>query len=136
MTGRKHRSKTSRHATRMRVLVADDSSTMRTIIRRALESLGVTGTVEVSDGAQALEIFKASNRFDLILTDWNMPGKTGTELIHEIRAIDPKVPIVMITTEADKARVLEAIQAGVSDYLIKPFSTELLRRKLELFTAH
>src|SRR5947208_1834578 len=105
----------------MRVLLADDSSTMRTIIRRALESLGVTGTIEAADGLQAIEMFKASNGFDLVLTDWNMPGKTGMELIHEIRALDANVPIVMITTEAEKMRVLEAIQAGVSDYLIKPF---------------
>ena len=120
----------------MRVLLADDSSTMRTIIRRALESLGVTGTVEAADGLQAIEMFKASNGFDLVLTDWNMPGKTGMELIHEIRAIDANVPIVMITTEAEKMRVLEAIKAGVSDYLIKPFTTDLLRAKLELFIAH
>jgi two-component system chemotaxis response regulator CheY len=115
----------------MRVLLADDSSTMRTIIRRTLESLGVTGTIEASDGLQAIELFKASNGFDLVLTDWNMPGKNGIELVHEIRALDARVPIVMITTEADKRRVLEAIQAGVSDYVIKPFTTELLRSKLE-----
>jgi two-component system, chemotaxis family, chemotaxis protein CheY len=119
----------------MRVLLADDSGTMRTIIRRSLESLGVTGAVEAADGLQAIELFKAGNGFDLVLTDWNMPGKSGLEVVREIRAFDSRVPIVMVTTEAEKSRVLEAIQAGVSDYLIKPFTTELLRTKLEQFTA-
>src|SRR5207237_3830426 len=116
----------------------ESSCVMRMIVRRALESLGVTGTIEAADGVQALEIFKAfkaSNEFDLVLTDWNMPGKTGIELVHEIRALDPKVPIVMITIEADKDRVLEAIEAGVSDYLIKPFTTDSLLNRLEQFTS-
>ena len=119
----------------MRVLLADESHTMRSIVRRALESLGVRKTVEASDGPQALEMLKASRGFNLIVTDWNMPVKSGGELIHEIRALDPDVPIVMITSEADKWRVLEAIKAGVSDYLIKPFTTELLRSKLEQFVG-
>lgn len=118
----------------MRVLLADDSGTMRTIIRRALESLGITGTVEASDGLQAVELFK-SGTFDLVLTDWNMPGKTGIEVVREIRAINKQVPIVMVTTEAEKDRVVAAIQAGVSDYLVKPFTTEVLQKKLERFAA-
>jgi two-component system chemotaxis response regulator CheY len=119
----------------MRVLLADDSGTMRTIIKRSLESLGVTGAVEAADGLQAIELFKAGGGFDLVLTDWNMPGKTGIEVVREIRAIDRKVPIVMVTTEAERARVMEAIQAGVSDYLVKPFTTEVLRAKLERFAT-
>lgn len=117
----------------MRVLLADDSGTMRTIIRRSLESVGVGTVVEAADGLQALELFKAGAGFDLVLTDWNMPGKTGIELIRDIRAIDKKTPIVMITTEAEKSRVIEAIQAGVTDYLVKPFTTDVLRAKLEKF---
>src|SRR5262245_41951000 len=117
----------------MRVLLADDSGTMRTIIRLSLESLGVIGAVEAADGLQVIELFKAGNGFDLVLLDWNMPGKNGLDVIREIRAIDQKVPIVMVTTEAEKARVLEALEAGVSDYLIKPFTTELLRKKLDPF---
>jgi two-component system chemotaxis response regulator CheY len=116
----------------MRVLLADDSGTMRTIIRRSLEALGVTGAVEAVDGMQALQLFK-EGEFDLVLTDWNMPGKTGIELARDVRALNKKVPIVMITTEAERARVLEAIAAGVSDYLVKPFTTEVLRQKLERF---
>ena len=116
----------------MRVLLVDDSATMRTIIRRSLESLGFTGTIEAADGLQAIEQFKAGG-IDLILTDWNMPGKTGIELVHEIRALDQTVPIVMVTTEAERGRVLEAIEAGVSDYLVKPISTELLKTRLARF---
>jgi two-component system chemotaxis response regulator CheY len=119
----------------MRVLLADDSGTMRTIIRRSLESLGVGTVVEAADGLQALELFKAGGGFDLVLTDWNMPGKTGIELVREIRAVDRKTPVMMITTEAEKSRVIEAIQAGVTDYLVKPFTTDVLRQKLEKFAV-
>jgi two-component system chemotaxis response regulator CheY len=119
----------------MRVLLADDSGTMRTIIRRCLESLGIVGAIEACDGLQAIELFKASNGFDLVLTDWNMPGKSGIDVVREIRALDARVPIVMITTESERTRVLEAIEAGVSDYLIKPFTTDLLRSKLDPFIA-
>lgn len=113
-----------------RVLVADDSSTMRKIIIRSLQAVGVPGAIEASDGAEAVSLFKPGE-FDLILTDWNMPGKSGLEVIQEIRDKDPSVPIIMVTTEADRARVVQAIQAGVSDYLVKPFTAETLREKLE-----
>ena len=115
-----------------RVLLADDSGTMRTIIRRSLESLGVTEIVEAADGTQATAQFQPGS-FDLVLTDWNMPGKTGVEVARAIRVLDKKSPIVMFTTEAEKARVLEAIQAGVSDYLVKPFTTDKLKEKLDRF---
>ncbi len=113
-----------------RVLVADDSSTMRKIILRSLQAVGVTETTEASDGNEAVATFQPG-RFDLVLTDWNMPGKTGLEVVAEIRAKDANVPIIMITTEAEKGRVLQAIQAGVSDYLVKPFTPDTLREKLE-----
>jgi two-component system, chemotaxis family, chemotaxis protein CheY len=113
-----------------RVLVADDSSTMRKIILRSLQAVGVTQTTEAADGAEAVATFKPG-QFDLVLTDWNMPGKSGLEVVQEIRSQDPKVPIIMVTTEAEKCRVLQAIQAGVSDYLIKPFTADTLREKLQ-----
>ena len=113
-----------------RVLVADDSKTMRKIILRSLEAVGVTTTSEAADGNEAVELFKPG-QFDLVLTDWNMPGKTGLEVVEQIRAQDASVPIIMITTEAEKQRVLQAIQAGVSDYLVKPFTADTLREKLE-----
>jgi len=116
------------------VLVADDSGTMRKIIIRSLNAVGITSVVEAADGAQAVALFKPG-AFDLVLTDWNMPGKTGLEVIKEIRAQDAKVPVIMITTEAEKQRVLAAIQAGVSDYLVKPFTAETLREKLDKHVA-
>ena len=113
-----------------RVLVADDSSTMRKIILRSLNAVGVTDTAEAADGSEAVAMFKPGD-FDMVLTDWNMPGKTGLEVVQEIRAQDANVPIIMITTEAEKGRVMQAIQAGVSDYLVKPFTADTLREKLE-----
>jgi two-component system chemotaxis response regulator CheY len=113
-----------------RVLVADDSSTMRKIILRSLQAVGVPSAIEASDGAEATTLFEPG-KFDLILTDWNMPGKTGLEVVKEIRGQDANIPIIMITTEAEKSRVVEAVQAGVSDYLIKPFTAETLKAKLE-----
>jgi len=113
-----------------RVLLADDSATMRTIIKRSLNAIGVTDIVEASDGCDALASFKPDS-FDLVLTDWNMPNKSGLELARDIRAQQSAVPILMITTEAEKSRVVEAIQAGVSDYLLKPFTPDDLRAKLD-----
>ena len=113
-----------------RVLVADDSATMRKIIIRSLQAVGVPSAVEAADGNEAVQTF-IPGHFDLVLTDWNMPGKSGLEVIKEIRAKDAKVPIIMITTEAEKSRVMQAIQAGVSDYLVKPFTPDTLREKLE-----
>ena len=113
-----------------RVLVADDSSTMRKIILRSLQAVGVPTATEAADGDEAVAMFKPGE-FDIVLTDWNMPGKNGLEVIQEIRKMDANVPIIMVTTEGEKARVMEAIQAGVSDYLVKPFTAETLREKLE-----
>jgi two-component system chemotaxis response regulator CheY len=115
-----------------KVLVVDDSGTMRKIVIRALNSVGCTDTAEAGDGQEALALFKTA-AFDFVLTDWNMPKKSGVELTREIRALGSRVPIFMITTEAEKSRVLEAIQAGVSDYLVKPFTAEMLREKLEKY---
>lgn len=116
------------------VLVADDSGTMRKIIIRSLNAVGISSVVEAADGSQAVALF-SPGKFDLVLTDWNMPGKTGLEVIKEIRAQDGRVPIIMITTEAEKSRVIQAIQAGVSDYLVKPFTAETLREKLDKHVA-
>lgn len=113
----------------MRVLVADDSNTMRKIIIRSLAAIGTPGAVEAADGNEALALFQPG-LFDLVLTDWNMPGKNGLQVVQAIRAQDAQVPIIMVTTEAEKCRVVEAIAAGVSDYLLKPFSVDVLREKL------
>ena len=114
----------------MKVLVADDSSTMRKIILRSLQAVGITDIAEAADGTEAVAIFKPGE-FDMVLTDWNMPGMTGLEVLQAIRAQDTKIPVIMVTTEAEKSRVLQAIQAGVTDYLVKPFTADTLREKLE-----
>ena len=113
-----------------RVLVADDSSTMRKIILRSLQAVGVKDVTEAADGSEAVALF-APGKFDLVLTDWNMPGMTGLEVLKAVREQDQKIPVIMVTTEAEKSRVLEAIQAGVTDYLVKPFTADTLREKLE-----
>jgi len=114
----------------LRVLVADDSSAMRKIIVRALHAAGAGAVTEAADGDEAVQRFAAGG-FDLVLTDWNMPGKTGLEVVQEIRAQDATAKIMMITTEAEPTRVAQAIEAGVSDYLVKPFTAEALREKLQ-----
>jgi two-component system chemotaxis response regulator CheY len=112
-----------------RVLLVDDSSVMRKIIRRLLEEVGVLSTQEAADGVEAMALFNA-NGFDLVLTDWNMPNMNGLELVQAIRAAGSKVPIIMITTEAEKARIALAINAGASDYMVKPFDKETLSTML------
>ena len=114
----------------MKVLVADDSSTMRKIIIRSLQATGITDITEASDGSEAVALFKPGE-FDMVLTDWNMPGLSGLEVLQRIRTQDTKVPVIMVTTEAEKSRVLQAIQAGVTDYLVKPFTADTFREKLE-----
>lgn len=114
------------------VLVADDSSTMRKIILRSLQAVGVPSAIEAADGEEAVKMFQQGG-VDLVLTDWNMPKRSGLDLVRDIRALGSRVPIVMVTTEAEKSHVLEAIQAGISDYLVKPFTREALQQKLERF---
>lgn len=118
----------------MKVLVVDDSSTMRKIILRSLAAVGVPTAVEAGDGAEALARFQ-QEPFDLVLTDWNMPQMSGLELIQAIRQTNRETPIIMITTEAEKSRVVSAIQAGCNDYLVKPFTADTLREKLSKYTG-
>lgn len=118
----------------MKVLVADDSGILRKIIIRSLNAVGVTDIVEAADGQQAIDAYKATP-VDLILTDWNMPNKTGLDVVQEIRGLGSSVPIIMVTTEAQKSQVIAAIQAGVNDYLTKPFEADDLRAKLDKFVT-
>ncbi|MBL9093590.1 MAG: response regulator [Planctomycetaceae bacterium] len=117
-----------------KVLVVDDSGTMRKIITRALNAVGFTDVVEAGDGVEGLAAFEKDS-FTLVMTDWNMPNKSGLELIRDIRATGSEVPIFMVTTEGEKNRILDAIKAGVTDYLVKPFSADVLREKLDKFVA-
>jgi two-component system, chemotaxis family, chemotaxis protein CheY len=116
------------------VLVVDDSGTMRKIIARALNSVGFTSVVEAVDGTDGFNAFQKQH-FDLVMTDWNMPNKSGIELTKEIRATGSTVPIFMVTTEGEKTRVVEAIKAGITDYLVKPFTADSLQEKLNRFVT-
>jgi two-component system chemotaxis response regulator CheY len=118
----------------MKVLVVDDFLTMRRILKNILKQVGFKTMEEAEDGAQALDMIKnADPPFDLIIADWNMPKMTGIELLKAIRA-DAELkhlPVIMVTAEAQKSRVLEAVQAGVSNYIVKPFTAETVKAKLE-----
>jgi two-component system chemotaxis response regulator CheY len=107
---------------------------MRAIVIRNLKSLGIEEIVEAADGAEALKMFRSSV-FSVVITDYNMPHMNGLDLVKGIRASGSEVPILMLTTEAERSTVLAAIQAGVSGYLIKPFDSSLLKNKLEKLWA-
>lgn len=115
----------------MRILIVDDFSTMRRIIKNVLNELGFQNTDEADDGASALPMIR-SGRYDLIITDWNMPGMPGLELLKAIRS-DPATattPVLMVTAEAKKDQIIKAAQAGVNGYIVKPFTPEVLRDKI------
>jgi len=113
----------------MKILVVDDSSTMRRIIINTLTRIGQKDTIGAEDGIDALEKYH-SHEFDLIITDWNMPNMNGLDLIIAIRKINKDIPIVMVTTEGGKKEVITALKAGVNNYIVKPFTPQVLREKL------
>lgn len=117
----------------MKVLLVDDSGTMRAIQRRCLNKLGIEDIHEAGDGVEALAVFDA-NPVNVVLTDWNMPNMDGLTLLQQIRQRDREVPVIMITTEAERSRIVQAIQSGVSDYLVKPFTPDRLQEKIEKWT--
>lgn len=114
------------------ILIVDDFSTMRRIVKTALKQLGFENITEAEDGAIALEKLKNGN-FKLIISDWNMPNMMGIDLLKAVRA-DEKlkpIPFLMVTAEAQKENILEAAKSGVSNYIIKPFTADSLQQKLE-----
>ena len=119
----------------MKILVVDDSSTMRRIIVNALAEMGQTDIVQAADGNEAAQAFAEHQDIGLILTDWNMPNMDGLEFLKQIRRDGKELPVVMITTEAEKGNVLTAIKDGANNYVVKPFTTETLREKIESFIA-
>jgi two-component system chemotaxis response regulator CheY len=118
----------------MKILVVDDSSTMRRIISNALKS-AVEGAeiVEAGDGAEGLQALEKNQDANVILTDWNMPNMDGLTFIEKVRESNKDVPIVMITTEAEKQNVVTAIKAGANNYIVKPFTPDVLKEKLGPF---
>ena len=116
----------------MKILVVDDFSTMRRIIKNLLRDLGFTNTVEADDGKTALPVLQAGG-IDFLVTDWNMPGMTGIDLLKAVRA-DPELvdlPVLMVTAEAKREQIIMAAQAGVNGYVIKPFTAATLEEKIE-----
>jgi two-component system chemotaxis response regulator CheY len=116
----------------MKVLVVDDFSTMRRIVKNLLKQIGFTNIDEAEDGEQAYTKLK-SETFGLVVSDWNMPNLDGLGLIKKVRADSEinSVPILMVTAEAEKDKVISAIQAGVNNYIVKPFTGEVLREKID-----
>jgi two-component system chemotaxis response regulator CheY len=116
----------------MKILIVDDFSTMRRIIKNLLRDLGYTNTSEADDGKTALPLLQGGD-FDFLVTDWNMPGMTGIDLLKAVRA-DSKLsslPVLMVTAEAKRDQIVEAATAGVNGYVVKPFTAAALKEKIE-----
>ena len=116
----------------IQVLVVDDFATMRNIVKTSLKKIGFKNITEAEDGDIALVILK-KEKIDLVLADWNMPNMKGLDLLKEIRK-DEKLkalPFIMVTAEGQKENIVEAVQAGVNSYIIKPFTPEILKDKIQ-----
>jgi len=115
----------------MKILIVDDFSTMRRIVKNLLRDLGFNNTQEADDGLTALPMLKKGG-FDFVVTDWNMPGMQGIDLLKNIRSDNElkHLPVLMITAEAKREQIIEAAQAGVNGYIVKPFTAATLKEKL------
>lgn len=118
--------------TSIKVLIVDDFATMRRILKNILKQIGFKNLLEADDGTTAMEALE-KNDIDLVISDWNMPKMTGLELLKWVRANKKyaKTPFLMVTAEAQKQNVIEAVQAGVSNYVVKPFTAEAISEKLK-----
>ncbi len=116
----------------MKILIVDDFSTMRRIIKNLLRDLGFANTSEADDGLTALPMLE-SGKYDFLVTDWNMPGMQGIDLLKAVRA-NPEtadLPVLMVTAESKKDQIVEAAQAGVNGYVVKPFTAQTLKEKID-----
>jgi two-component system chemotaxis response regulator CheY len=116
----------------LKLLVVDDSSTMRRIIKNTLSRLGYEDVLEGEDGLQGWAALNENTDISMLITDWNMPEMNGLELVKKVRS-DPRftdLPIIMVTTEGGKAEVITALKAGVNNYIVKPFTPQVLKEKL------
>ena len=118
--------------TPMKILVADDSSTMRRIILNCLRKAGYDQFVEAADGKEGLAQLKAES-IDLVITDWNMPNMSGLQFLQEIRSSEPfaKLPVIMVTTQSVSDDIKQAVQAGVNGYILKPFTPDAIKERVE-----
>ncbi len=116
----------------MRILVVDDFSTMRRIVRNILRQLGFNNIVEADDGSTAWEVLN-KDQVDFIVSDWNMPNMSGIELLRKVRSSEEfaDLPFLMVTAEAQQENIIEAVQAKVSNYIVKPFTAETLAQKID-----
>ncbi|MDH5407596.1 MAG: chemotaxis response regulator CheY [Gammaproteobacteria bacterium] len=116
----------------MKILVVDDFSTMRRIIKNLLNDLGFANISEADDGNTALPVLQKGG-FDFLVTDWNMPGMTGIELLKAVRADDKlnTLPVLMVTAEQKREQIVEAAEAGVNGYIVKPFTAQTLKEKID-----
>jgi two-component system chemotaxis response regulator CheY len=115
----------------MKILVVDDFSTMRRIVKNILKQLSFVNIVEADDGSTALEMLQRE-KIDLVVSDWNMPKMTGLELLKLIRADDAlkHIPFLMVTAEAQQENIIEAVKSGVNNYIVKPFTADTLSQKI------
>lgn len=115
----------------MKIMVVDDMSTMRRIVRNVLKQIGFTNVEEAENGKEALDKLKAES-YGFVVSDWNMPVMTGIDMLRAIRADGAlkDIPVLMVTAEAQKENIVEAVQAGVSNYIVKPFTAEALQEKM------
>jgi two-component system chemotaxis response regulator CheY len=115
----------------MKILVVDDMSTMRRIVKNILKQLGFTNVEEAENGQEALQKLREST-YGFVVSDWNMPVMPGIEMLRAIRADDKlkHIPVLMVTAEAQKENLIEAIQAGANNYIVKPFTAETMQEKI------
>ncbi|MBN4079201.1 chemotaxis response regulator CheY [Beggiatoa alba] len=116
----------------VKILIVDDFSTMRRIIKNLLRDLGYTNTLEADDGLTALPILKGGG-IEFLVTDWNMPGMQGIDLLREVRADASlaSLPVLMVTAEQKREQIVEAAEAGVNGYIVKPFTAQTLKEKID-----
>ena len=114
----------------MKALVVDDSAVMRKVLIGALARAGITEVDQAEDGEVAVTAASA-NEYGIVLMDWNMPKLSGLEAVKQIRALGKKVPIIMVTTESEKSRVVEALKAGANNYILKPFEPAAIEEKIK-----